>query len=54
MLNIYEIIEKIRKGEELTKDEKRLYKIVMNYQCGFINWKQEYRKRLKKLRDKKC
>ena len=54
MLNIYKIIEKISKGEELTNDERRLYKIVMNYQCGFINWKQEYRKRLKKLRDKKC
>ena len=30
MLNIYEIIEKIRKCEGLTKDEKRLYKIVIN------------------------
>ena len=54
MLNIYEIIEKIRKGEKLTNDEKCLYKLAMNSQCGFINWKQYYKNRLRKLRDKKC
>jgi hypothetical protein len=54
MLNIYEIIEKIRKGEKLTNDEKLLYKMVNNCQYGFLNWKQYYKNRLRKLRDKKC
>ena len=50
MLNIYEIVKKIRKGEKLTNDEKLLYKMVINCNYGFSNWKQHYKNRLKKLK----
>ena len=54
MLNIYEIIEKIRKGEKLTNDERLLYKMIINCEYGFSNWKPQYKNKLRKLRDKKC